>query len=62
MVVGVPVAPPETLERLRGEADEVCCVDVAKRLFAVGAFYNDFRQVSDEEVCAELARLRTPMG
>ena len=60
VVVGVPVAPPETLERLRGEADEVCCVHVAKRLFAVGEFYDDFRQVSDEEVCAALARLRVP--
>lgn len=60
VVVGVPVAPPETLERLRGEVDEVCCVHVAKRLFAVGEFYDDFSQVSDEEVCAVLATLRTP--
>lgn len=62
VVVGVPVAPPETLERLEGEADEVRCVHVAKRLVAVGAFYDDFSQVSDEEVCAELARLRTATG
>lgn len=56
VVVAVPVAPQETLDRLRREADEVVCVDIPRRLEAVGQFYEDFSQVSDEQVCAELAR------
>jgi putative phosphoribosyl transferase len=56
IVVAVPVAPQETLDRLKSEADEVVCVEVPRRLEAVGQFYEDFSQVSDEQVCAELAR------
>lgn len=50
IVVAVPVAPPSTIERLRGEADEVVCAHSAESMFAVGEFYEDFRQVSDDEV------------
>lgn len=56
IVVAVPVAPQERLDRLKSEADEVVCVEVPRRLEAVGQFYEDFSQVSDEQVCAELAR------
>lgn len=56
IVVAVPVAPQETLDRLKSEADEVVCVDIPRRLEAVGQFYADFSQISDEQVCAELAR------
>jgi putative phosphoribosyl transferase len=50
IVVAVPVAPPRTCERLRREADEVVCVYAPEAFYAVGAFYDDFGQVSDEEV------------
>ena len=50
IVVAVPVAPPETLDRLRAEVDEIVCVNRAERLFAVGQFYEDFSQTSDEQV------------
>lgn len=50
IVVAVPVAPPSTLSRLRSEADKVVCVHSTEDMFAVGEFYQDFRQVSDEEV------------
>jgi putative phosphoribosyl transferase len=56
VVVAVPVAPQETLDRLKPEADEVVCVEVPRRLEAVGQFYEDFSQISDEQVCVELAR------
>lgn len=55
VVVAVPVAPQETIDRLRKEADEVVCAYVPPRLLAVGQFYENFGQVSDEEVRADLA-------
>jgi len=54
IVVAVPVAPPSTLSRLRSEADEVVCVHSTENMFAVGEFYQDFSQVSDEEVRAAM--------
>jgi putative phosphoribosyl transferase len=56
IVVAVPVALQVTLDRLGAEADEVVCVDTPRRLEAVGQFYEDFDQISDEQVCEELAR------
>ena len=50
IVVAVPVAPPSTTGRLCAEADEVVCVHSTEDLFAVGQFYANFSQVSDEEV------------
>lgn len=52
IVVAVPVAPPGTIDRLSAEADEVVCVHSTEDLFAVGQFYTDFSQVTDEEVQA----------
>lgn len=50
VVVAVPVAPSETLNRLRSMADDAIGVDTPEHLYAVGAHYEDFRQVTDEEV------------
>lgn len=54
IVVAVPVASQETLDRMRAEADEVVCVNTPMRLAAVGQFYADFSQVSDEQVREDL--------
>jgi putative phosphoribosyl transferase len=54
VIVAVPVAPPEGVRRLEQEADEVVCVHEDPYFVAVGQFYEDFRQVSDEEVRAIL--------
>lgn len=54
VVVAVPVAPPSTLARLRAEADDVVCVHSTENMFAVGEFYEDFKQVSDEQVRAAM--------
>jgi putative phosphoribosyl transferase len=54
IVIAVPVALQETLNRLGAEADEVVCLHTPPRLAAVGEFYEDFSQVSDEQVCEEL--------
>jgi len=58
LVLAVPVAPPETCEALRGDADEVVCLETPEDFFAVGQFYRDFHQVSDEEVKNILAAKR----
>ena len=50
LVLAVPVAPPDTLERLRPEVDEVVCLMVPAFLGAIGSFYRDFRQLGDDEV------------
>lgn len=56
LVLAVPVAPPDTVAALRPEVDEVVCLATPRPFGAVGAFYEDFRQVSDEEVRALLDR------
>jgi putative phosphoribosyl transferase len=50
IVAGVPVGAPETCEEFQGEADEVICVRTPEPFYAVGQFYEDFSQTSDEEV------------
>ncbi|MBI5446165.1 MAG: phosphoribosyltransferase [Deltaproteobacteria bacterium] len=50
LVLAVPVAPPETAVELRGSVDEFHCLATPDPFRAVGAFYEDFRQVSDSEV------------
>lgn len=54
VILAVPVGPPDTVERLRAEADEVLCVETPPYFGAVGEFYRSFVQVSDEEAIAYL--------
>jgi predicted phosphoribosyltransferase len=55
VVVAVPVASRETCEQLRREADEVVCLVTLEPFYAVGLWYQDFSQTTDEEVRALLA-------
>lgn len=50
LVLGVPVAPTEGLAKAREVYDEVVCPHAPEPYFAVGQWYVDFHQVSDEEV------------
>ena len=50
VIVAVPVAPFDTLARLRGEADEVVCLATPEPFRAIGLWYSSFPQLSDEEV------------
>lgn len=59
LVLAVPVAPPDTVERLRAEVDDLVCLAEPPYFYAVGAHYADFHQVSDDEVVATL-RARQP--
>jgi predicted phosphoribosyltransferase len=56
LVLAVPVAPTETLAEMRAEADEVVCLEDHEFFGAIGFYYRDFRQVSDEEVIEMLKR------
>jgi len=56
LVLAVPVAPTECLATLRGEVDELVCLESYENFGAIGYYYSDFRQVSDEEVIETLAR------
>ena len=56
VVLAVPVAPPASLERLRGEADDLVVLETPRRFAAVGEWYDDFSQTSDAEVLAALER------
>ena len=62
LVLAVPVAAKDTLDELRDEADNVVCLDSPAWLEAVGFFYRDFRQVTDAEVIATLARFPGKSG
>lgn len=55
LVLAVPAAPPSTLDSLHGEADAVICLTSPDWFGSVGEFYDDFRQVSDQEVVDILA-------
>lgn len=56
IVVAVPVAPQDTAQRIEKEADEFIALEIDKHfLGAIGAYYENFDQVSDEEVVELLA-------
>jgi predicted phosphoribosyltransferase len=50
LICAVPVAPAETVEKIRPYADEVVCLSTPMFFQAVGQFYADFPQVDDAEV------------
>jgi predicted phosphoribosyltransferase len=54
LIAAVAVAPPQTLERMGQEADEVVCLEAPEELYAVGLWFEDFSQVTDAEVVAIL--------
>ncbi|MBO0860507.1 MAG: phosphoribosyltransferase [Chloracidobacterium sp.] len=56
VVVAVPVASNQTCEDLRSQADEVICLYTPEPFYAVGLWYEDFSQTTDEEVRDLLAR------
>src|SRR5436309_6073471 len=60
IVVAVPTASPETCEELKAEADDVVCAITPEPFRAVGHWYEDFSQTTDEEVRDLLARRQQP--
>jgi putative phosphoribosyl transferase len=62
LILAVPVAPPETAESLQPEVDELVCLSMPVFFQAVGQFYEDFRQTTDEEVIQLLEAARQHMA
>lgn len=62
VVLAVPVAPPQTIQRLSHEADEVVALATPEPFFAVGEWYRIFDQTSDDEVLAALERAAAERG
>jgi len=60
LVLAVPVAPPDTVALLRPLVDDLVCLREPAPFYAVGAHYEDFRQVSDDEVIAALQQAAAP--
>ena len=58
VVLAVPVAAADSLARLARRADDVVCLTAPHALGAVGSWYDDFEQVTDEEALALLERAR----
>ncbi|MFJ3790051.1 phosphoribosyltransferase family protein [Kitasatospora sp. NPDC090091] len=58
VVLAVPVAPHDWVDRLADVADELICVGTPSPFFAIGEFYGDFSQTTDEEVLRLLAEAR----
>src|SRR4029077_5656921 len=50
IVVAVPVGPPDTCREFEDEADETICASAPEFFQAVGQYYEDFSQTSDDEV------------
>jgi putative phosphoribosyl transferase len=61
VVVAVPVGSPDTVAELGEIADEVVCLQVPDRFYAVGQWYEDFSPVSDDDVLALLRRVAEPV-
>jgi putative phosphoribosyl transferase len=50
LIVALPVAPPDVADELEQMVDTFICIETPFDFMAVGAYYHDFTQVSDEEV------------
>lgn len=54
IVVAIPVGPPETIHEIAQQVDEIICLEQPTSFFAIGAFYDNFPQVEDEEAITYL--------
>ena len=62
IVVAVPIGPRDTCDAMRREADEVVCLSSPQPFEAVGAWYEDFTQVTDREVQDALSPMASIIG
>jgi predicted phosphoribosyltransferase len=62
LILAVPVCAPDSLARLRREADETICLIAPSQLRGVGEWYRDFSQIHDQEVIAALDAARRPVA
>jgi dienelactone hydrolase len=62
VVLVAPVAPPEAVAEMAREADDVVVLATPSPFFAIGPWYDDFSQTTDEEVCRLLDASRATLG
>jgi len=62
LIVAVPVASESTCNELRSEVDQIICATTPQLFFAVGMFYRNFAQTTDEEVRTLLSKARSDEG
>jgi predicted phosphoribosyltransferase len=62
LILATPVAPTETLQAMREETDEVVCLEDHEAFGAIGFYYQNFRQISDDEVIEILAKFPERQG
>ena len=55
LIAAMGVAPPEVIKKIEKIADEVLCIHITADFVAVGQFFRNFEQVSDEEVIQQLS-------
>lgn len=58
IILAIPVGPRETIEEFKELVDEVICLYIPEEFYAVGSYYLDFKQVTDEEVFKIINELR----
>lgn len=58
LIVAVPVAPPDAVKKIEEIADEVIALEVTPFFFAVGQFYKNFTQTTDEDVAGLMKELK----
>jgi putative phosphoribosyl transferase len=56
IVVAIPVAPTSTYQELQSEVEEIVCLQTLKQMSAIGCWYENFSQTTDEEVRELLAK------
>jgi putative phosphoribosyl transferase len=62
VILAVPVAPLDSVRELQSVADEVIAIETPTWFLAIGEWYEDFTQTSDEDVASILAAARAPAG
>lgn len=60
IIIAIPVAAFETCEKLRAEVDDLICLHIPEDFRAVGSWYDDFTQTTDDEVIDLLQRANQP--
>lgn len=58
IILAVPVSPPDTAEYFRNEVDELLCLHEPPEFYAVGAYYMNFDQTTDNEVISLLEKAK----
>ncbi|MDT8781035.1 MAG: phosphoribosyltransferase [Candidatus Bathyarchaeota archaeon] len=60
LTVAIPVGPPSTIKELKYQADNIVCLYTPEYFQAIGQFYSDFSQTTDEEVIELLKKQKSP--